>query len=352
MKQKPNITFFLGAGASYHACPIWGEQAEKMVYLARNYFNQPKENFSELYPSGLNERDLIVWFIGYFGSKALKFGTIDTYAKKLNLNSSVDELARLKLAVSVFFTIWQLTDDTTIKSRENLEMEFVDRRYINLLAAVIERKYDTELKIKENINFVSWNYDLQVEYAFKAFHRDTVKLDYLIQNANFSISESYGKPLKICHLNGYHGFYQHGHITKNGLPRERHFLDRSKSNQINDILDELSFLNTSQDRGKIDITNHINYAWESNDIADKTREEAKRIFSETDILVIIGYSFPNFNKEIDMQLFRLLKGRETTIYYQDPNASESFIHQLVNPKECTVICETAKLDNFILPYEF
>ena len=87
-------------------------------------------------------------------------------------------------------------------------------------------------------------------------------------------------------------------------------------------------------------------------MAEKTRLEANRIFSETDILIIIGYSFPNFNKEIDKMLFDKLKGRATKIYFQDPNASEAFINQLINNNETEVVCDRVKKDNFYLPYEF
>ena len=55
---------------------------------------------------------------------------------------------------------------------------------------------------------------------------------------------------------------------------------------------------------------------------------------------------------IDKTLFEKLKGRKTTIYYQDPNASETLIKQLVNSEETDIICERSKTDVFILPYEF
>jgi hypothetical protein len=113
------------------------EQGEKMIDLARNYFNKPEEIFSNYSGTTLNEQDAIIWDIGYFGSKALKFGTIDTYAKKLHLNSSHEELTKLKISVSIFFTIWQLTEDKTLKSREESIFDAIDKRYITLMAAIL-----------------------------------------------------------------------------------------------------------------------------------------------------------------------------------------------------------------------
>jgi len=344
MTDKPRITYLLGAGASWYSCPVLKEQGEKMIELAKSYFENPDMIFEEK-PPNLTENKIIIWDIGYFGSKSLKFGTIDTYAKKLNLNSSHSELTRLKVAVSVFFTIWQLTDDKTLKRRDNIALDEIDRRYISLMASIIQAKTQTSNKIMENIRFVTWNYDLQLEFAFKSFCHDTLSWEYITQDLKFQIDDVNNTNLEICHLNGYHGFYKTG-------TKEHHILNRSSSKNINDIISEISFVTKSQSHGSLDITNHINYAWEENYLAKKAREEAKRIFSKTDILIIIGYSFPNFNKEIDKILFKELGGRKTKIYFQDPNASVAFLHQLVDPNDCEIKCENVKLDNFILPYEF
>ncbi|WP_040250064.1 hypothetical protein [Psychroserpens mesophilus] len=347
--KKPKITYFIGAGASYSSCPIWTEQGNKMIEVACKYFKK-NTGFFITKPTDLVEHaEEIIWDIGYFGLKANKFGTIDTYAKKLHLNASFKELSRLKLSVSVFFTIWQLTNDRNLKSRKIQDKEYVfeeiDKRYISLFASILESKSSVEIKIKENIRFVSWNYDLQLEYAFKSFNQDNLSWEFICNNLNFRAGISDNKELDICHLNGYHGFY-------NVKEREEHFLDLTESKGINEIVDSLSFLYNSHRNNGFSLSNHINYAWEKNPIAQKTRDEALRIFSETDILIIIGYSFPNFNKEIDKELFKRLQGRKTRIYYQDPNASLNFIKQLVDINECEVIIEKEKLDNFILPYDF
>ena len=339
-----NITFLLGAGASYYACPVWKEQAEKMVQLAKKYLREKSPNFSEEMPADLEEYEKIIWDIGYFGTKALKFGTIDTYAKKLYLNHSYSELSRLKLSVSVFFTIWQLTDDYDLKNRMNKEFEEIDRRYISLFASILESEGGAKLKIKDNIKFVTWNYDLQLELAYKSFCHDGASWNYMFDNLYFRVNHLNHKPLQICHLNGYHGFYKSN-------DKETCFIDIPNSKNIVEMLKELGFLPESLSRRQLNLSDHINYAWESNSFSNKTREEAKKIFVETDILIIIGYSFPNFNKEIDKMLFDNLRKKSVKIYYQDPNANQTIIEELVGI-ENPIICQKEKLDTFILPYEF
>ncbi len=116
-----NITYFLGAGASYHACPIWKEQAEMMIALSKKYL--PDDNFeSDKNPYSLRQNEFIFWEIGYFGRKAEKFNTIDTYAKKLLFNGSTEQLDRLKFAISIFFTIWQLDDSLDIRKKNDIRI--------------------------------------------------------------------------------------------------------------------------------------------------------------------------------------------------------------------------------------
>jgi hypothetical protein len=340
------ITYLLGAGASYYSHPIWKEQGEKMIELAEKYIDEKFKDFENLSPRiHVDKLNRALYEIGVFGKKSLKYGTIDTYAKKLFLNESHPELLRLKYAVSMFFTLWQLTNDNNLKSRNGFNFEEIDRRYLSLMAAITEKNDRQGIKIKDNIKFVTWNYDLQLELAFKAFTHDNSSWDFVDQNLGFRMNSKFERPLQICHLNGYHGSY----ITDN---KEIDFHNYSQSKDIKEILEKLEYMAESVDRRQINFHDTINYAWENSPIASKTREVAKNIFQETDILIIIGYSFPNFNKEIDKTLFEKLKGRNTTIYYQDPNASETLLRQLVNQEETKFICEKSKTDVFILPYEF
>lgn len=76
------ITYYLGAGASFFACPILEKQAEMMIKLA-NFELQKNDYYSSLGQLSLNfsseekpkqftddNRFQILWNIGYFGEKA------------------------------------------------------------------------------------------------------------------------------------------------------------------------------------------------------------------------------------------------------------------------------------------
>lgn len=345
--MSKNITYLLGAGASFNSCPIWKEQGEKMIELSEKYLSIPKVNFLEKKPSDLTEQDDILWDIGYFGNKAIEFGTIDTYAKKLYFNEgNKRELQRLKLAVSVFFTLWE-SSDSEIKKRDGVSLKHIDNRYISLLASILEKSNSKNPSLKENIRFVTWNYDLQLERAFKAFCVSDSDWEDVSENLSFRVKPNDNRELEVCHLNGYNGFYYLPDESK-----EIDFLEVSSSKEISEILEAIGFTTTENRRGGIKINDHINFAWENNRLSDNTRNQAIEIFGQTDILVIIGYSFPPFNKEIDRLLFEQLQNRKTKIYYQDPFASDDLLRFVTNGFDTQIFSIRDKKDHFILPYEF
>jgi hypothetical protein len=140
------------------------------------------------------------------------------------------------------------------------------------MASIIQAKNHTSKQIKENIRFVTWNYYLQLEFVFKSFCNDTLSWKNISNDLNFRTDEGNTTQLEICHLNGYQGFYK----TES---KEHDILDLTKSRDINDIISEMSYLSESQTRGTIDITNHINYAWEENDLTKKIKSRSNKNFS-------------------------------------------------------------------------
>jgi hypothetical protein len=77
---------------------------------------------------------------------------------------------------------------------------------------------------------------------------------------------------------------------------------------------------------------------------------AKKVLEKTAVLVVIGYSFPFFNREIDRELF--LKRNFEKVYIQDTNAKntkELFSNVFeTNDKK---IVEYSNTDQFLLPAE-
>ena len=344
------ITYLLGAGASYQACPILSELGEKMETMSSQILDK---KYNAEYNINIYTRDNfenLAQIIGYFGRKAKEYGTIDTYAKKLSLNSDLEfELKLLKLAISSFFIVWELTNDS-IKTRDFRKYVDIDLRYISLLATYLEKSDEDLPMLNRRIKFISWNYDLQLEKAFKSFISEKYNPSFSnltkLFSYNFSLNRIKNWDVDLLHLNGLCGFYD----SSDPIPKS--LLNRCESKQMIDILEKIKFTYDSVSSSNISFDNHINYAWEQTELAKQKREYAKKIFTESDVIVIIGYSFPPFNRQVDQMLFDELKGRETKVYYQDPNASEDLIRNFINTNMCEIIAIKDRLDQFFVPYEF
>ena len=152
------IIYYLGAGASYYACPILERQAELMIEVANfeikeytkkqnevgelkfkeyNFIIDEKNNLDD------NNKLQILWHIGHYGKKAIEYNTIDTYARKLFLNNEFDELNLLKLSVSVFFDLFENFKDRY----RSLNFQSIDNRYKSLFSILLEKNSGISLNI-------------------------------------------------------------------------------------------------------------------------------------------------------------------------------------------------------------
>ena len=79
---------------------------------------------------------------------------------------------------------------------------------------------------------------------------------------------------------------------------------------------------------------------------------ADHMASDTTILVIIGYSFPYFNRKTDAQIFNKLKesGKLKKIYFQNPYLDGSFLKNQFDLGNIDVE-HIVRIDSFYVPME-
>jgi hypothetical protein len=94
----------------------------------------------------------------------------------------------------------------------------------------------------------------------------------------------------------------------------------------------------------------LNFAWEKDKHSQKAIEYAKNKVSEAHVIVVIGYSFPDFNRFIDKEIFQ--NSNPNKVYVQDLDP-ESIIEKLngvgskLRPAE-----PITNTEQFWIPYEF
>ncbi|MBW4361637.1 hypothetical protein [Flavobacterium taihuense] len=360
------ITYYLGAGASYNSCPILENQAEMMIKIAEfeikesttisdgyggltsSIYNFISEELKDL-PD--NNKIKILWHIGYFGYKAKEYNTIDTYARKLYLNDEIDELNLLKMCVSVFFDLWENFHENRYKELSDSKYIKIDNRYKSIFSILLNK--ENGIKLNNNFKFITWNYDLQIESAFKMFLKNEEDNDFNRINDHFKFKENQNDSdiNDIFHLNGHRGFF-----TDKNNNEEKEFIIKI-SNQFDDYWHNIEWLFESTEKGSANFNNFIKYAWEHN-LKDNFFNKISKVMNETEVLIIIGYSFPAFNREIDQFLFsKILPNKIKKIIYQDPNGSIQLIENLFEipdliKKKIEIISETKSLTQFYLPNNY
>lgn len=354
--ENLKVTYFLGAGASYYSIPILNSQGRSMIdvgYLIKNEIHPDKgeyfeEKFKAItkneYLSDLSER------IINFGNKAMEYGSLDIYARRLHLLGNYKELNDLKFCLSVYFEIWESYAyeilGMNLFSGESKSYDPIDKRYLSLLSVLLEESTGNP-KLPDSVSFLSWNYDLQLERAYASFlsnpdtHID--ELNGSFQYRNHGIKKRVND---IIHLNGYRGFFKYD---------GEHFpISRKKHEDFKSLLLEL-IDNQKQFRkvgGKeISIKESIQYAWEEK---DAQLGEAIKVMDETNVLIIIGYSFPSFNRKIDSQLIKVFEKSNQSykkVIYQDPGANLDLVNSIFSDADNMVKVMT-NTDQFHIPHEF
>lgn len=345
MKQ---VTYYVGAGASYNSIPLATELGERMIAVAKRLATpdltiDTDERIFAFSGDTSKGLDTLLQNIGYFGQQAIEFGSLDNYAKYLHDNKENVRYTWLKLSLNAFLTAWQQSIDSELKVRESNVLSNIDNRYHSLMGNVTQPGTNG-ITLKPNVSFISWNYDTQLERTFQKYSRNK-DWDDLAGRLFFRPGYAVGNRLQICHLNGFHGFYQ----TKEG--KEIRFIDRTEDTSMLSIFKSFEHIIESQMRGQLDQTRYIKFAWEDNNEVGEVKRDAASILQETDYLVIIGYSFPDYNGNIDRELLAQLK-EDCIIYYIDSNPAKYRLQSrlpLKNYENVVYMSSRSDIQSFYLP---
>jgi hypothetical protein len=353
-----NVTYLLGAGASAQAIPVvnrLNEEIELFISLIQSkYFDYSEHSLKII-------REIWVPLF----EKATKHSSVDTFAKKLYIKKD-PSLWDFKCLLSAYFIYEQnlrtlIIDEYGAQiSNGSLYSTPLDPRYDFFMAALLHTQ-DNQVMLPEHLSIVSWNYDSQIELAYSAF------VDVNITNARKNLKmhpnstdlltleeEDSFEDARIVKLNGTAGFYQEK--LKSGYRISTY--DNEKNLDYKKLLESIINSTTNRDAKGYEGIDYwdpsLNFAWELNDfpISKISLNTAKKIIEQTSTLVIIGYSFPVFNRDIDKLLFS--ENHFEKIYIQahanDIKGIASRASQIMEEEIDSFILES-NLDQFLIPFE-
>jgi len=351
-----NITYLLGAGASANALPVVKEMIPRMklfIELCAKISSQTNSSLWE--DQKIKEyQDLIV--------DAERLGSPDAVARKYHHLRKPRMVEKLKDLLSTYILWEQLNESSQ-------QLKFNNNDETNVLIEELRKTFKNKLDIRyavfflaiyngsrandglpQNINILTWNYDLQIEKALAELDDSyMIQLQERFKVFPFaelsilnSLQQSQGNPqeAKIIKLNGTASFSTR--IQGSSIDVNRMELDEIIWDHFTEIL--------LKDRKMNFTSSNLCFAWEDIDIVKQARKRAKNIIQNTEILVIIGYSFPDFNRPIDRDILQGFQGSK--IYIQNPvvQSVETELRQFLNePIEIITRRDPGK---FIIPDEF
>jgi hypothetical protein len=334
-----NVTYLLGAGASAKALPTVKATGttESVSHGLRSFGDLIRADLTidSKHQPFLQE---VVQDLYWLADGSDKFGTPDTFAKYLYLKDR-DSVRRLKRALTFYFTHEQY-----IKSK-------FDERALIFLTSVMQlgEVFPT------NIRILNWNYDSQIQTAAEIFrnekffktmgastHKPPLINYFPVLGWNMNQNRN---DIQMVHLNGIAGYYfdtTQNLILSHGL--------NEKPKNMDELLTRLSY----QSDRRHDL---LTFAWEIDTEAShylsKRLDYAKQMIAGTDILVVIGYSFPFFNRQVDSVIFETLKAsnRFKKVFFQDPFKSGDFLKNQFSLSDEIDVRHIDSKDNYYIPTE-
>jgi hypothetical protein len=337
-----NITYLFGAGASAEKLPLVKDLPNKLAdfksFLENNFLENDDEpiKVDDHYDLNLTYsivRKRLINDIEWLATASEKHSSIDTFAKKLFIRGEKDLLRNLKTLLTIYFSFEQLRVSP-------------DPRYDAFFASIISSSITN---LPSNINILSWNYDSQFELSFSEYLKNdnVFKNEQWLRTRNKYKNSKHDDGFGLYKLNGTARFF------KNLINNDDYSILRSVSDEINyDYLKRAIFAYQSSVENKFFPS--LSFSWER-DIAEKSIiDKAARAVQNSNVLVVIGYSFPFFNRDIDKTIIQCMGSLEK-VYIQDPYATkleERFNSFKAGYQEKIDIIPIEKdLDQFFLPPE-
>ncbi|RZL60269.1 MAG: hypothetical protein EOO93_14750 [Pedobacter sp.] len=282
------VAYLLGAGASAECLPVVNKMAQDIEDLSIEINKLLNYEYGG---STDKNREFVDEKLVQLTDICRNHYSIDTYAKKLYLTDSIG-FKNLKIDLCFYFTARQILTNP-------------DKRYDNMFASIIQ----SEGRLPKKLKILSWNYDFQLEASFQNFSRSKT-LDECRSNLNMVSPKEY-EELEY--------YYDRFSVVKlNGSARLRNINDRysfmvenNLSNDAESILNLISKYVVAREDSN-DHECELKFAWERQHLSNLIKH-ATPMLEKIKVLVVIGYSFPFFNREVDEKMFDQFRGLDKII---------------------------------------
>lgn len=313
------ITYILGAGASAETLPTVAQLPNRLEQFIDDL------EVKYMLVSGVKRRndpeairyDDFIKALKWLCKVAKSSETIDTYARKLYISKEYSELQKLKSAINAYFSIAQ-------------GISTVDKRYEGFISRILIQNDNGEYVFPETVRILNWNYDNQFEKAYFGFCKNKEKV---IKDITFNDKHFY-------HLNGYCGTTTPGHIGQSFYA--------IINGSIKDVIKGgiALYHEGMNSSNSID----IRYAWEEETKVYFRNSISNMELQKTDTLVVIDYSFPQINKNIDKDIFQELNKLNNVVIQVPKEAYQDIANKIIELGFSGTITHNQNTNSFYMPY--
>lgn len=335
------ITYLIGAGASKNALPIVNEIPgrileiiEKITDTDNKFSDSPKFKNERLPFNKSQALKHLIDDLKWLAEAAKNHASIDTFAKKLFLKDNFKELKKLKAVLSIYFILEQAASP-------------YDKRYDAFLASILDKDI---IDFPSNIRIVSWNYDYQFERAFSEYtdsNEIIVNQKRLNVVSKFTYKTHKSDRFAIFKINGTTNFLDHN--WRNEHEYFEYFETCISQKLLERILENYTTILHTDSK----LYCNLSFAWEEPvNGFENIIEHTITATNDTEALIVIGYSFPFFNREVDRKIINKMTNLNK-VYFQAPDAEnikERFLSIRSNIKVENLISRF-NVDQFFLPNE-
>ena len=294
MQDAVSLVYYIGAGASAKSLPLVSNTPSRMRDLANELSNGDYELDSQ-------HSDVLKGLCSEMkglADRSASCPSIDVLAQHLHLQGNAVELRMLKATLSAYYVLEQSCNPS-------------DPRYGDFFAYMADKDASGTLAMPTDVRVVSWNYDMQFEKSFAELihdpryekRRGSGKMLQVVPTGIES-PEHYDDIFSIYKLNGTAGTRDNREIlVKSYDPVVYGQAGRLDSGDLRLTLHFYEKVTSGNDRP------YLQFAWEDDDRRDSVLRLIRR-FAPVEILVVIGYSFPLLNRDLDRSVLEVLSPNE------------------------------------------
>lgn len=316
-QRMTKVAYLLGAGASAQRLPVIANMTSRIAQQLK-WLEGKMEQVDDQHGHtslGKTSRALLMEYcteLSKLPDLVAPYATIDLYARWLQTNRDFRRLDDFKAVLITFFAIEQYSNG-------------FDPRYEGFFGSILDH---SNRKLPDDVVILTWNYDQHIAMALARAgqHSDLneVMQKYGIRTL-WRLSKGQVSDFKVLHLNGIAGF----NARACDRPMHDYIGDRCHTRGI--PLDEIAYFfgmlfhdRFSGGEGQM----LLGYAWEALEDHETPWEKVATRIQGIEELVVIGYSFPDFNRLVDLKLIAAMKGLKRIVLQAPTDAIDGLLIKL------------------------